>query len=154
APSAVIGRYAFAVYDVGGLIDVNVGGFPNYASLTPSALPRRLNRTRLAKYPSEESEIMLAAGQPPKFTPQVTNVTLATGVPCSLLFNTNQNPDTFGANFLPSGLTINTTNGNVTGTPTGPGQWTVTLSATNRWGTGYGTLHLTIQGFPFSSPTP
>ena len=30
APSAVIGRYAFAVYDEGGLIDVNVGGFPTY----------------------------------------------------------------------------------------------------------------------------
>src|SRR5205823_2579879 len=32
-PSNVIGRYAFAVYDEGGLIDVNVGGVPTYASL-------------------------------------------------------------------------------------------------------------------------
>src|SRR5215813_11180124 len=42
-PNAVIGRYAFAVYDEGGLIDVNVGGFPNYANLTrPNRPTRRL----------------------------------------------------------------------------------------------------------------
>ena len=57
APNAVIGRYAFAVYDEGGLIDINLGGFPNYASLTRPTRPTR----RLApKYPLEESEIMLA----------------------------------------------------------------------------------------------
>src|SRR5881227_2949923 len=33
--SAVIGRYAFAVYDEGGLIDMNLGGFPTYANLSP-----------------------------------------------------------------------------------------------------------------------
>lgn len=150
-PGAVIGRYAFTVYDEGGLMNMNVGGFPNYAKLT---LPTRPGRTRPAKYPSEESEIMLAAGQAPKFTPQVTNVTLATGVACSLLFNTNGNPDSFSANFLPPGLTINTTNGNVTGTPTDPGQWTVTLTATNLFGFGTGTVHFTITGFPIADSTP
>src|SRR5205807_1502979 len=41
APSAVIGRYASAVYDEGGLIPMNVGGFPTYASLTWPALHGR-----------------------------------------------------------------------------------------------------------------
>ena len=69
-PNAVIGRYAFAVYDEGGLIDVNLGGAPNYAFLTPPTRPAR----RLApKYPVEESEIMLAACQPPSFTPDHLN---------------------------------------------------------------------------------
>lgn len=36
APSDVVGRYAYAVYDVGGLLDVNVAGFPFYVS---SAVP-------------------------------------------------------------------------------------------------------------------
>src|SRR4029077_6202029 len=63
APNTVIGRYAFAVYDEGGLIDINVGGVPLKASLTP---PTRPARHRGAKYPAEESEIILA-GQPPKF---------------------------------------------------------------------------------------
>ena len=131
APNAVIGRYAFAVYDEGGLMTMNVGGFPTYASLTQPTRPtRRLRPT----YPSEESEIMLAACQAPNFTPQVTNVTLSTGVPCSLLFNTNHNPTSFGASFLPRGLSINTTNGNITGTPTDPGGFTIILTATNGCG--------------------
>ena len=33
-PNTVIGRYAFAVYDEGGLMNMNLGGFPTYASLT------------------------------------------------------------------------------------------------------------------------
>ena len=84
----------------------------------------------------------------------VTNVTLATGVPVSLLFNTNHNPDSFGASFLPGGLSINTTNGNITGTPTDPGGFTITLTATNQCGTGTGTLNLLIQGFPSPDSTP
>jgi len=151
APSAVIGRYAFAVYDEGGLINMNLGGYPNYANLTRPTRPTRKLRPT---YPEEESEIMLAACQTPGFTPVNTNITLSTGVPCSILLNTNHNPTSFGVNFLPDGLSINTTNGNITGIPTSPGQWTVTPSATNNCGTGYGILHLTIQGFPFQSPTP
>src|SRR5262249_33835991 len=67
AAKAVIGRYAFAVYDEGGLMNMNLGGFPTYASLTQPALPRRPappTRTIRAKYPAEESEIMLAAFTP------------------------------------------------------------------------------------------
>ena len=30
-PSAVIGRYAFAVYDEGGLLDMSVAGYPNWS---------------------------------------------------------------------------------------------------------------------------
>ena len=71
----VVGRYAFAVYDEGGLIDVNIGGFPNYANLTRPTRPTR----RLApKYPVEESEIMLAA-----FTPKV---------PCPKFNKSGQDP--------------------------------------------------------------
>jgi hypothetical protein len=171
AAGAVIGRYAFAVYDEGGLIPVNMGGFPTYAGLTVPTLPGRPAppaRKMAPKYPSEESEIMLAAftpngpcngngnNAPPNFTPQVTNVVLATGVPVSLLFNTNHNPDSFGASFLPAGLSINTTNGNITGAPTDPGGFTITLTATNECGTGTGTLNLLIEGFssPDSTPWP
>jgi len=39
APSAVIGRYAYAVYDEGGLLDVNVAGFPYHTSPSSSATP-------------------------------------------------------------------------------------------------------------------
>jgi hypothetical protein len=38
-PSSVIGRYAYAVYDEGGMLDVNVAGFPYYTSSSPSPTP-------------------------------------------------------------------------------------------------------------------
>ena len=86
APNAVIGRYAYAVYDEGGLIDVNLGGFPNYASLSRPTRPTR----RLApKYPVEESEIMLVACQAPSFTPDHFSDSITAGAPFSLTPNTN-----------------------------------------------------------------
>jgi hypothetical protein len=39
APSAVIGRYAFAVYDEGGLLDMNLAGYPSWPSPTPACTP-------------------------------------------------------------------------------------------------------------------
>src|SRR5256886_9367382 len=160
-PSDVIGRYAFAVYDEGGLMNMDLGGFPTYASATLPSRPTRLRRRLPAKYPSEESEIILAAFTPsdpcppPNFTPDHTNVTLATGVACSLLFNTNHNPTIFGyQGTLPPGLSINTQNGNIYGTPIEPGQWIVTQTCANVCGSGTAQLNLTIQGFPSPETTP
>src|SRR5205823_6310204 len=111
-------------------------------------------------YPLEESEIMLAAFtpndncQPPNFTPDHINVTLSTGVACSLLFNTNHNPDSFTSSTLPRGLSINTTNGNITGVPTDPGSRDIALTCQNECGSGIAILHLTIDGFPSPQTTP
>jgi hypothetical protein len=157
APNAVVGRYAFAVYNEGGLIDMNLGGFPLYTSLSQPGPPGRHSspaRRMAPRDDSNESEIMLAACQAPNFTPDHINSTLSTGVPCSLLFNTNHKPDSFGVNYLPRGLAINTTNGNITGTPVSPGTFTVTLSATNSCGVGTAVLNLMIQGFPSPDSTP
>jgi hypothetical protein len=160
APNAVIGRYAFAVYDEGGLMTMNVGGFPTYASLLWPTLPTRPGRRLPAKHPSEESEIMLAAFTPndnchaPNFSPNHDNVTLATGVLCSLLHSAKNNPDSYSAGALPHGLSLNTTNGNITGAPTDPGNFTVSLTATNECGSDTLTLRLTINGFPSPGTTP
>lgn len=51
APANVIGRYAYAVYDEGGLLDLNVAGFPTYASVL------RASSVRLAKRDTQDSEI-------------------------------------------------------------------------------------------------
>ena len=151
-PNAVIGRYAFAVYDEGGLIDVNLGGFPTYAGLTR---PTRLGRRLAPKYPLEESEIILAACQAPMFTPNHINASGGTGVPFSQTVNTNgQMPQTFGASWLPHGLSIDPNTGTVSGIPTSPGAFAVTLTATNACGTGTGTLNLMIDGRIGPSTTP
>ncbi len=158
APNAVIGRYAFAVYDEGGLIDTNLGGFPNYAGLT---LPTRPTRRLAAKYSLEDSEIILVstdACQAPNFTPDHTNASGSTGVQLTPVTpNTNgKMPQTFSANFLPHGLSIDPNTGTVSGIPTSPGTFTVTLTATNQCGSGTGVLNLMIDGRigPDSSPWP
>jgi hypothetical protein len=153
APSTVIGRYAFAVYDEGGLIDMNVGGFPTYASLT-----RPIQRRLAPKYPLEESEIILVAvtGLPPEFTPSNQRADGSTGTSFSFTPNTSYSPTSFTSSTLPHGLSLNTSTGNIFGTPTSPGTFTITMTASNEYGSDTGTVSLTITGSfsPDSTPWP
>jgi Putative Ig domain len=150
-PNAVIGRYAFAVYDEGGLIDVNVGGFPTYANLT------RPTRKLRPRYPVEESEIMLVDCSINFTPPGPFHDSIATGVPFSFTPNTNHHPDSFSADFLPHGLSINPSTGSISGIPTSPGVFTTTLRATdNHCGTATAIWNLTVTGLvtPDSTPWP
>jgi len=52
------------------------------------------------------------------------------------------NPTSYGATGLPAGLVLNTTTGEITGTPTVGGTYSVTVSATNSGGTRSATLTL------------
>ena len=54
-------------------------------------------------------------------------------------------PTSFGATGLPTGVTVNTVSGLISGTPTGAGTSSVTVSATNTGGTGSAPLTLTIS---------
>ena len=72
------------------------------------------------------------------------NMVGVTGSPLSYQIASDASQVTYGAAGLPRGLTVNTTTGAITGTPTESGTYTVTVSATNGSGrTGYATL--TIQ---------
>src|SRR6202034_1612031 len=55
-------------------------------------------------------------------------------------------PTSYGATGLPTGLSVSTSSGLISGTPTTARISTVTLSATNAAGTGTATLTLTITG--------
>jgi PKD repeat protein len=55
------------------------------------------------------------------------------------------NPTSFGATGLPPGLSVNVANGTVSGQPTRPGTFAVTLRATNAAGTGTATLTLVVR---------
>lgn len=83
--------------------------------------------------------------------PRITSPDTASGivgVPFSYQITADQAIATWGATPLPPGLTVNTTTGLISGTPTAVGTTSVGLSATNGNGTGTKTLTLTISGPP------
>jgi C1A family cysteine protease len=87
--------------------------------------------------------------------PVITSAATATGtVGTAFTYNivANGSPTSYGASGLPSGLTVDTATGVVSGTPALPGTFQVGLSAVNAGGTGARTLTLTINPAPISVP--
>ena len=81
-------------------------------------------------------------------TPSITSALTATATGGSFFsyqITANSSPTSYDATGLPSGLSINTTNGLISGIPTAAvGTYSVTLSASNATGTGTGVLDLTV----------
>jgi len=67
------------------------------------------------------------------------------GTAFSYQITATNTPTSFGATGLPTGVTVNTVSGLISGTPTGAGTSSVTVSATNTGGTGSAPLTLTIS---------
>src|SRR5436190_14689485 len=86
-------------------------------------------------------------------TPVITSSTTASGTVCSAFsyqITATNNPTSYNATPLPAGLTVNTSTGLISGTPTASGTFTATISATNAGGTGSAALTITIS----PPPTP
>jgi hypothetical protein len=80
--------------------------------------------------------------------PVISSATTASGTVGSAFsyqITASNSPTSYGASGLPSGLSINTSSGLISGTPTGAGTSTVTLTAHNSGGTGSTTLTLTVS---------
>jgi hypothetical protein len=81
-------------------------------------------------------------------TPVITSPLTATGqvgVAFSYQITATNNPTSFNASGLPAGLSVNTSTGLISGTPTTAGTFSITISATNAGGTGSATLTLTVN---------
>src|SRR6266568_3722428 len=90
--------------------------------------------------------LTLTINNPPP--PVITSPATATGqvgVAFSYTITATNSPTSFNAAGLPAGLTVNTSTGFISGTPTTAGTYSVTISATNSGGTGSATLTLTIN---------
>lgn len=86
------------------------------------------------------------------FGPPVLNSTLsvstAVNKPFEYKISATSQPTSYSASGLPAGLSVNTTNGFINGTPTSTGTTNVTISATNSYGTATGTLAINVGAPP------
>ena len=88
--------------------------------------------------------IALAIAPPPPVISSATMASGSIGTAFSYQITASNSPASYGATGLPTGLSVNTATGLISGTPAAAGTSTVTLSATNSGGTGNATLTLTI----------
>ena len=80
--------------------------------------------------------------------PVISSATTASGTvnqAFSYQITASNSPTSYNATNLPAGLSVNTSSGAITGTPTAAGTSSVTISATNAGGTGTATLSITIK---------
>lgn len=96
---------------------------------------------------SASGNLVVTVSAPLVNIPVISSATTAsatTGEAFSYTITASGSPTAFGASGLPPGLSVNTSNGAITGTPTAVGTFVATLLATNAGGTGSRGLTLTV----------
>jgi hypothetical protein len=89
--------------------------------------------------------------------PSITSSSIngSVGTPLTATINATSEPSSYSAGTLPPGLSLNSTTGVISGTPTTVGNTTVSVNATNLGGTGSGNLTFNIgKGIPVITAPP
>jgi hypothetical protein len=89
------------------------------------------------------------SGAPTVNRPAISSASTATGTVGSAFtyaITASNTPTSYAASNLPAGLSVNTSSGVISGTPTVAGAKSVLISASNASGTGSGTVTVTISG--------
>lgn len=114
----------------------------------PSADGLRQASVNIANNDSNENPYTFAIQGTGISAPTITSTLTASGAqgsPFSYTITATQTPTSYNATGLPAGLSINTTTGVISGTPTLAGTYNVTISATNSVGTDNQTLVITVS---------
>ncbi len=101
------------------------------------------------------ASLTLTIAPAPIPAPVIASATTASGTVgsgFSYQITASNTPTSYGATGLPAGLSVNSGNGLISGTPTTAATSTVTLSASNSGGTGSASLTLTIAAAPIPAP--
>ena len=101
------------------------------------------------------ASLSITISPPPSSPPVINSATTASGTvnqSFSYQITASNSPTSYNATNLPAGLSVNTSSGAITGTPSAAGTTNVTISATNASGTGTGSLSITINPPPSSPP--
>src|SRR5438094_4655517 len=98
------------------------------------------------------NSVTFTINPPPPVITSATTASGTVGVAFSYQITATNSPTSYNATGLPSGLTVNTNTGLISGTPAAgtdaASPYSVTISATNITGTGSATLTLTIKPVP------
>lgn len=119
------------------------------AAQTPGPFNITIGASNTGGSDSKTLVVTIAAQAIPVITSTLTHTgTQGSAIPTYTIAASN-NPTSFAASGLPSGLTVNTTNGQITGNTTVTGTHSVSITATNYGGTSVaGNLQLTINPMP------
>jgi hypothetical protein len=92
--------------------------------------------------------LVLTVVPPPPVINSATTAKTVVNTAFSYTIKGTNTPTSFNATSLPSGLSVNTTSGVISGTTTNTGTTNVSISASNAGGTGSATLQITTQPSP------
>jgi hypothetical protein len=168
--SATVGQaFTYTIVASGSPTSYAASGLPGGLSLNPATgsvtgsptsagtYSATISATNAAGAGSATLSITVSPSAPAVIAPVISGVmtvTTFTGQSFSYTISALGAPTSYSASGLPSGLSINTASGLISGVPTKSGTYSVTLGATNSAGTGTATLSLTIASSITSSAAP